>query len=355
MKAPAGGKVLKIAAWILVAAAAVGLVRLKLVAPVRVEVARPQRGVLVEEVFGTGTLESKVVVGVSSKIVGKVVEVLVDQGDTVTNGQALARLEARDFEDAVSVAQAKLGQAQAELAKAKLDLERSQSLLQGKTISQAEFDRTQTDVQVAEARLNNAEAELGFARARLADTQIVSPIAGLVVTRNLEAGSTVVPGAPIFRVADTAVVWVHAQVDESDVGKLKPGQPVRVVFRSHTGASLPGRLVRLHREADRVTEELEVDVALEALPANFFFGQKADVFIETARQPDALQIAKGALVNGGVFVVANGRAQWRTIRIGLIGRDNVAVVAGLTESDQVVAQPYTGKKRLADGQRVRTP
>jgi len=345
-------KVLSIAVWVVVALVVVVGMRFKFFAPVRVEIFRPQRGVLVEEVFGTGALESKVVVGVGSKIIGKVVAVLVDQGDTVTNGQTLARLEARDFEDAVAVAQAKLGQTQAELAKTKLDLERSRSLMAGQTISQAEFDRTATDVQVAEARLKNAEAELGFARARLADTQIVSPIAGLVITRNLEVGSTVVPGAPIFRVADTTLLWVQAMVDERASGKLALDQPARVVFRAHPAAPQAGKLARLAQEADRVTEEREVDVTVEQLPPNFFVGQKADVFIETARKADALQIPRSALVNRGVFVVTGGRAQWRAVQFGLIGRDSVEIIAGLAENDAVIAQPFVGKKQIITGQRV---
>ena len=68
--------------------------------------------------------------------------------------------------------------------------------------------------------MSKAETGLGFARARLTDTQIVSPIRGLVVTRNLEVGSTVVPGTPIFRVADTSLVWVQAMVDEREAGGL---------------------------------------------------------------------------------------------------------------------------------------
>jgi HlyD family secretion protein len=270
----------------------------------------------------------------------------------VSNGQTLARLEARDFEDAVGVTQAKLGQAQTELAKAKLDWERSRSLVEGQMISQAEFDQTQTAVQVAEARLKSAEAELGFARARLADTQIVSPIDGLVITRNLEVGSTVVPGAPIFRVADAKLLWVQAMVDESEAGKLAVGQSARVVFRSKPTSPQSGKLARLAQEADRVTEEREVDVTVEQLTPNFFVGQKADVFIETARKTDALQIPKSALVNRGVFVVTGGRAQWRTVQFGLIGRDRVEVAAGLTENDMVIAQPFVGKALIVAGQRV---
>lgn len=88
---------LKIAAWFVGTAGLAGVAWFMTSRPAPVRTVRPERGEVVVEVFGTGTLESKVVVGVSSKIVGKVVDVLVDQGDTVTAGQTLARLEAKDF------------------------------------------------------------------------------------------------------------------------------------------------------------------------------------------------------------------------------------------------------------------
>jgi HlyD family secretion protein len=204
--------------------------------------------------------------------------------------------------------------------------------------------------------VETARAELGFARARLTDTRIVSPIAGLVVTRNLEVGSTVVPGAPIFRVADTSLIWVQAMVDERETGGLREGADARVVLRSDPGTSLRGTLSRLAREADRVTEELEADVKVEQLPAHFALGQKADVFIETARRLKTLQVPKSALVRRGqevgVYVIADGRAKWQALKLGLIGREAAEVLQGLTEGAVVVRDPLRGKTALAEGQRI---
>ena len=92
--------------------------------------------------------------------------------------------------------------------------------------------------------MKSAEAELGFASARRADTQIVSPVSGLVITRDLEVGATVVPGAAIFRVADTSVLWVVAQVDEHEIGRLRVGHPGRVLFESNPNAPQPGHVSR---------------------------------------------------------------------------------------------------------------
>ncbi|MBI4579134.1 MAG: efflux RND transporter periplasmic adaptor subunit [Planctomycetes bacterium] len=352
-------KVLKSAAWTLVALVVAAGVCFRLLAPARVGAVTPQRGLVVEEVFGTGTLEAKVVVAVSTKITGKVTTVLVDQGDTVTNGQVVARLEATDYEHSVRVAEAALGQAQAELAKAKLDLARNRDLLRDHTISQAEFDTADTSYRVAEAKIKSAEANLGFARARLADTVIHSPVAGLALVRNLEVGDTVVPGTPIFRVADTQVLWVQAMVDEREAGKLGVGQPARITFRADHGRSFPGRLVRLAREADRVTEEREADVIVDHLPRDWFIGAKANVYIETARRADALQLPASAIVRRGdqpgVFVVNSGRAHWRPVRLGLTGRDTVELAGGVEAREVVIANPFAGKKPVADGQRVAAP
>lgn len=349
-------KVLKVATWVLVALVVAIAVRTKLLAPAPVEALNPQRGALVEEVFGTGTLEAKLVVALSAKVTGKVVEVLVDQGDSVTNGQVVARLEATDFESAVLVAEAALGQAQAQLVKAQLDLQRSRDLLRGNVASQADFDAADLGHRVAEATVKSAEANLGFARARLADTVIQSPVAGLVLVRNLEVGDTVVPGAPIFRVADTHLLWVQAMVDERDAGKLRVGQTARITFRADHGQSFPGRLARLAREADRVTEEREADVVADQLPPDWFIGAKADVYIETAHKAEALQISPSAIVRRGdqpgVFVINGGRAHWRPVRLGLTGRDAVELADGVEAHDVVIINPFAGKNPIAEGQRV---
>jgi HlyD family secretion protein len=348
-------RVFKIAVWPLGGAALAVVAWLMISRPIPVQTVRPQRGELVAEVFGTGTLESKVVVGVSSKIVGKVVDVLVDQGDTVTEGQTLARLEAKEFRDAVRGAVAQRDQALAELVKAKADLERQRPLLASGLIARADFDAFDTAYGVAEAKLKSAEAALGVAEAKLADTLIVSPASGLVMTRNLEVGSTVVPGAPIFRIS-ASVPWVVTQVDERETGALRLGQPARVVFETNPEVAQPGHVARLSTEVDRVTEEREVDVALAGPAAGHVLGQRADVYIETARKQDALRIPVTALVvlggRPGLLAVVDGRARWRPVQLGLRDRRFVEVVSGAMERDSVIVNPLAGKKPIADGARV---
>ncbi|MHB8418346.1 MAG: efflux RND transporter periplasmic adaptor subunit [Myxococcales bacterium] len=323
--------------------------------PTPVEAVRPVRGEVVTEVFGTGTLESKVMVGVSSKIIGKVVEVLVDQGDAVAAGQTLARLEARDFDDAVRVAAAQRGQAEALLAKAKVDVERERALLARDVIPRAELDVYETAFRVAAAQLVTAEAALGVARAKLADTQIVGPASGLVATRNLEVGATVVPGTPIFRIA-ASTPWVVAQVDERATGDLRLGQPARVIFEANPSLGVAGQVARLSAEVDRVTEERDVDITLNRLPDNRVLGERADAYIETARKSDVLRIPATALViqegQVGVFAIVDGRARWRPVQLGLRGRELVEAAAGVSVHDLLIVNPLAGETPITDRARV---
>jgi HlyD family secretion protein len=185
---------------------------------------------------------------------------------------------------------------------------------------------------------------------------IYSPGAGLVLVRNLEVGGTVVPGTPIFQLANTQQLWIAAMVDERVAGDLRVGQPARITFRSYPGRSFPGHLARLAREADRVTEEREVDVTVGTLPPEWFIGAKADVYIETARKTDALQISRSAVVTQlgkpGVFVIRGGHARWQPVHIGLVGRDVVEVLGGVDTRDLVIPNPVAGQKPITEGARV---
>jgi HlyD family secretion protein len=265
-------------------------------------------------------------------------------------------LEATDFENSVKVAEAALGQTRDQQEKSERDVGRNREMLRKNYISEADFDNFQTAAHIAEANTKRAEADLGFARARLADTVIHSPVNGLVLIRSLEVGDTVVPGTPIFRIADIPKLWVAAMVDEHQAGLLRPGQPARITFRSQPGKAYPGRLESLAREADRVTEERETDVVAEDLPADWFIGAKADAYIETARKADALQIPSRALVPRGqapgVFVAENGHARWRPVQVGLAGRDAVEITGGVDTGALIVADPVVGQKTIADGQRI---
>lgn len=358
------------------------LFRLKFAA-VPVEAHTVQAGPVVAEVLGTGTLEARVKTTISPRLQERLAEVLVDQGDFVSAGQVLARLDDAELRQLVAVAEASVAAAQASIERVRADEVRARAvaqqarlnhqrvieLLTTKVASQADLDKALEQSQVAEADLKRAQAAISEAerqavtaektllqqRERLGYAQLTSPYAGLVVRRDRDPGGVVVPGSSILEVVSTNEVWVSAWVDETALGALAPDQPARVVFRAEPARDYAGAVARLGRETDRETREVRVDVRVRELPANWSVGQRAEVFIASGRQEQALRVLPEFLRwrggEAGVYVDEGGRASWRTVQLGLRGREAVAVAAGLRAGETVV-KPVNTKQELADGQRV---
>jgi len=141
------------------------------------------------------------------------------------------------------------------------------------------------------------------------------------------------------------------------MARLKPGQPARVVFRSEPDRSYKGEVARLGREADRETREFVVDVLVRELPKNWAVGQRAEVYIETARRPDVVILRSGDIVwrdsGPGVFLDQQGHARWQPVRLGLRGRESVEILEGV-QAGQFVLVPADAKVPLRDGQRVKS-
>lgn len=374
-------------AWLIVAALAGFAVYKFKFAPVPAIAHTVARGELVAEVMGTGTLEARVKTTVSARIQERLAEVLADQGDSVKAGQLLARLDAAEASQQVAIAEATLAAAkqtaervradlarsEAVLAQAQLDHKRQSGLVATKAVAQSDADKSAEALRVAEADLKRSHATIGeaegqivvaeknllFRKEQLAFTEIHSPYDGLITRRDRDPGDVLVPGASLMQVISLGELWVSAWVDETAMPALATDQPVRIVYRSEPGRSYPGKVSRLGREMDRETREFLVDVQATELPKNWTIGQRAEVFIETARQADALLLPPAFLVwktgRAGVFVNAGGKAQWREVTPGLRGKDHVAITQGLSAGDQVVRAPDDQKAALADGQRIKLP
>ncbi|MCM2356745.1 MAG: efflux RND transporter periplasmic adaptor subunit [Geobacteraceae bacterium] len=372
--------------WPLALLAAVVLLKLTVLAPPKVKVVTVERRDLTAQVYGNGTVEAKVVVGVSSKITGRIVELLADQGDTVKRGQLLARLENDDFiqqqrqsEAGLNKAAANLDVEQADLRKAKANLvlaeknaQRFKTLAEKNLVSKLEAEQYDTACQVSREEVARCQAaidavrmeeranraNLGFARSKVADTLIHAPQDGVIITRDLEKGGTVTPGMPIFTLADPRTVWVKANVDESQLKGVSIGKKALITLRSAPDEQLPGQVARLGRESDRVTEELEVDVAFTPPLRNFRLGEQSDVHIVTTMKKDAPSLPAAAFVTRdkkrGVWVVANGKLTFKPVVVGIEDRRNLTeIAAGLDGGERVALGPAPEMAKFRDGMKVR--
>lgn len=355
-------------------------------APLSVVQHQVQQGEIVAEVIGTGTLEAHVKATVSSKIFGRVAEVLVDQGERVTKGRLLVRLDDEELKQQVAIAQANREAAQAAIDRLKAEKDRAtavfepakksharvDALFAKNLVSRADLDQAVEALSVAQADLFRAEGAitegqkeliaaektLEYHRARLADTEIKAPFNGLIVRRQRDPGDVVVPGSSILTLISTDQLWISAWVDETEIAKLKKEQPARVVFRSEPDRSFPGSVVRLGREVDRETREFVVDVRILELPFNWAVGQRAEVYIETDQKRSAVLLPAKYVVRRddqtGVFIDQNGQAEWRPLTLGLRSTDMVQVTEGLQPGETVVI-PSDPRNGLRDRQRIVTP
>jgi HlyD family secretion protein len=337
---------------------------------------------MIAEVMGTGTLEAHNQTTISSKIQGLIVELLVDQNDVVKEGQLLARLDDSDIRREVSGQEAILNAAQATIDRLKADEARSLAiyeqaqrdydryagLLTTKSISQELMDKTVQNFAVAQADVQRASAasteafrqmiaaqeKLQYQKAKLSDTRILSPFDGVIVKRDRELGDIVVPGASIFLLVSPKEMWISAWVDESEISKIAPNQPARIVYRSEPQKKYSGKVVRVGREVDRETREFRVDVGVDTLAPNWAVGQRAEVYIETKRAQNALTAPLKSIVwkNGkpAVYILYQGRARLRPVTLGLKGIDQVQITEGIKADEMVITGPSVAQ--IQPGRRV---
>lgn len=369
-----------------VAAVAGGLIYWLKFSPIIVEVHRVERGSVVAEVLGTGTLESRVQATIGPKISGRLREILVDQGATVEAGQVLVRLDDEELQQQVAVAQAGVDAAEASIERLKADRNRAnavvaqaerkhtrmESLAQANVATEDDLDEvvealaiaaagiSHADAAIVEARkqLVVAEQTLQFHRTLLTDATIVAPFAGLIVKRHRDRGDIVVPGSAVLTLISTEELWISAWVDETEIARLQHDQTARVLFRSEPNRSYPAKVIRLGREADRESREFIVDVRVLEMPKNWAVGQRAETYIEIDRKDQAtlLPTKLVSILDGaaGVFVDVDGRAQWRTVSFGIRNRDVAEVLDGIQSGDLVIT-PVDERVSLNDGRRVVTP
>ena len=281
-----------------------------------------------------------------------------------------------------------LGKARAALRLADLTLARAKSLSDRGVVSREVFDAGETAQAEAAREVDNAEAMraasaqqvaaaesdataaakmadvsaagIDVQRANLAYTLVRSPVDGYVVTRDLEQGATVVPGLPIFTVADASVIWVSVNIDEREVGGLRLGQPATIVLRSDPARQIQGMVARIAEQADPVTEEVTVDVAFTQGLAGARLNETAEVEIlkrdTSARSAvPATSLVRGLQPGSAVWVVREGRLTLRGIETGIRDKRGwVEITGGLTPSDLIVLNPSIEAAALTSGMRVRT-
>jgi HlyD family secretion protein len=217
------------------------------------------RGDLEAAVSATGTLGAVTTVQVGTQVSGKVVATFADFNDEVKKGQLIARIDPTLLQQTVRDAQAGVERSQAELEQSQREYERNEQLFQRKVLTEIEFNNAKYALAVARANVKSAQVTLDRARQNLSYTSIYAPIDGIVVERNVDIGQTVTASMStpqIFLIAnDLAQMQILASVDESDIGAIKPDQPVRFTVQAYPDQRFNGTVKQVRLQS-KTTENV---------------------------------------------------------------------------------------------------
>ena len=330
----------------------------------------------------TGYVVARRMATVSSKITGKVREVLIEEGQRVEAGDVMARLDPVDADaqrdlssSQLAAAQSQIAGSQAQLKEAEANAARLGALVGQKLVSRAQFEQAvaQRDVlraQVATAQRNAQVARNGLAIASngVDNTVVRAPFAGVVIAKSAQPGEIVSPlsaGGGFTRtgigtIVDMDSLEVEVEVGEAFIGRVKPGMATEAVLNAYQDWKIPGKVIAIIPAADRGKATVKVRVGLDTKDARIVPDMGVRVgFLETARpaatnaKPGVLAPAAAVTQRDGkdVAFVLNGEAvQQRTVTLGRTLGEDREVLQGLGGGDVVVLDP---SEQLADGSRVR--
>ncbi|HMY59565.1 MAG TPA: efflux RND transporter periplasmic adaptor subunit, partial [Pseudomonadota bacterium] len=277
--------------------------------------AKVTRGDVTQVVNATGTIQPLLLSPVGSQVSGIVHKLHADFNDTVKQGQVLVELDPALFQTAVKSQEANVASAQANLIRAKADAlnasriaERSRALFAKSYISAADRDQsvateqsTAASVQAAEAGVKLAQAALDKARLDLKNSVILSPVDGIVISRNVELGQAVVASfqAPnLFQIAgDLKKMQVLANVDEADIGYLRVGAVAEFTVDSFRGKRFAAKVSQIRNAAQTVQNVVTYVVVLDVDNGELLLrpGMTANVRVVVAERKDVLLVPNAAL------------------------------------------------------------
>ena len=365
---------------------------------------------LQSQVTASGEVVASRYAEIGANIMGRLVSLTVKEGEIVTAGQVVARIDPVQAASTADAADASLGaleaeakaattqvraaqgaadEARARAAESATALERAQQLRQGGLIAAADFDRvvaadaaakaqvasaiasferTQQAATATERRVAQGRAERARARDQLAKTDITAPIDGVVTRLDVEVGEMVVigvqnqPGTILMTISDLSAINAEVKVAEADVMRLSNGMPATVTLEALANQRFPGRIVEIGASAlpqlgtQAAAREFRVKVRLDHTTTPLRPGLTCDAEIVAVERRNVTAVPLQSVVERGgrrgVFTIADGVARFTPVTSGVIGGLSIEV-EGVPESTLIVSGPIQALRDLEDGAAVR--
>jgi len=356
-------------------------------APFRTSTAAIQRGNLIIAISSTGIIEPIQTVELKSKASGEIIEFPFEEGDPVTKGRQIVRLDPITAKNEFDQAKADLEVATVALSQAVKQTDRQKQMYDQGLISELDYENSLLAKEQANSNLIKAKTALDDAKERLSDTIIESPINGIILIKYVEEGqiiasgiSAVSGGTAIAAVADMSKVSVRTSVDEVDIGQIQTGQKATVIAESYPDREFTGEVIRIHPQAKIEQNVTTFDVTIEVDNSDglLMAGMNASVEIVAGYKENILLVPREALTdartiarmigvnpngnnsrergnlspeqqthNSGeirkksnptkmVIVIVNGQQEPKQVEIGLSNFEQAEIISGLVEGDTVL-------------------
>lgn len=373
-----------------------------------VEAEKIKRGDLMAEVSASGRVLPKRTVNISSYVPAKITRLPVEEGDWVKSGQLLVQLDPTSYQAAVDQSKAQTQVAQANLDQAQLVFDRQDELFERGLTSKEQYDAALTSLNVAKAQFEQSKAALKKANDDLSKTWITSPMEGIVTELNAEVGEIVMigtmnnPGTVIMTISDLSEIEVEVEVDETDIANVKLQQEAKIEIDAFPDTAYKGKVTEIGNTAqisgyatqEQVTNFMVKVLLVEEVPG-IKPGMSASVDITTDRREGVLKAPIGCMVMRkldsdslkkeeektkeseakaadtieekedeeaeedeeteveGVFVVEDNRATFVPVETGISDEQNIEIVSGIEEKDEIITGPYKTLRLLKDGNKVK--
>ena len=322
-----------------------------------------------ETVTATGTLESVTQVDVGTQVTGKITSLLVDYNSMVKKGDLIAEIDKTLLESEVEAANANMESARQTYEYKKTNYERDRKLHDQQLISDYEYDTSKNEYETARLAYEKSKADRVKATENLGYAEIYAPIDGIVISREVEVGQTVVSNmsvANIYTIADLDNMQVVADVDEADIGNVKEGQRVTFGVDAYPDDTFEGKVTQVRLNPTETSNVITYEVVVSTTNADHKLipGLTANITIYTTEDDNALTIPASALkfspkeledeslpkkaqdapanAQNVVWVVRDNKLYPVSVTLGANNGVTVAVTAGLKKGD-VVALDYSAE------------
>ncbi|MGA1825055.1 MAG: efflux RND transporter periplasmic adaptor subunit [bacterium] len=275
-----------------------------------------------------------------AEVSGQIISFFAKEGDKVKEGDLLAKIDPRDYQN-------RLMQVQAAYDLAQLEFERISKLAQVNTATQAQLDSTR-------AHLKETESALAAAKLDLERCTITSPISGFINKRFAKKGLLVSRADPLFQILDTERVKVEVGIPESDVQAVSSLEEADITIEALNNMKIKGKKIFLSRQPNTFARVYELKLAVDNPAGMLRPGMFATVDIVKKRYPDSLVVPLYAVINNSdeyfLYIINDDFAHYRAVTLGIMQGWEVQILEGLKANERVVV---VGQRNLEDGQKVK--